>query len=94
MKVRRVVTGHTPDGKSTVVSDSEVDAITVSSLPGAEFLGATMAGLHQERRQVITSCGALGYSHSIWRHDENARMERTSTHDVLGSRIRAHRVSQ
>ena len=39
MKVRRVVTGHTPDGKSTVVSDSEVDAITVSSLPGAEFLG-------------------------------------------------------
>jgi len=27
MKIRRVVTGHTPDGKSTVASDTEVDAI-------------------------------------------------------------------
>jgi mannose-6-phosphate isomerase-like protein (cupin superfamily) len=37
MKVRRVVTGHTPDGKATVASDTEVDAITVDLLPGAEF---------------------------------------------------------
>ena len=37
MKVRRVVTGHTADGKSTVVSDSDVDAITIDLLPGAEF---------------------------------------------------------
>src|ERR1700745_2497792 len=37
MKVRRVVTGHTPDGKATVVSDTEVDAITLDLLPGAEF---------------------------------------------------------
>ena len=26
MKIRRVVTGHTPDGKATVASDSDVDA--------------------------------------------------------------------
>ncbi len=37
MKVRRVVTGHTPDGKATVASDTEVDAIMVDLLPGAEF---------------------------------------------------------
>jgi hypothetical protein len=37
MKVRRVVTGHTPDGKATVVSDTEVDAITLDLLGGAEF---------------------------------------------------------
>jgi mannose-6-phosphate isomerase-like protein (cupin superfamily) len=37
MKVRRVVTGHTPDGKARVASDSTVDAITVAVLPGAEF---------------------------------------------------------
>jgi mannose-6-phosphate isomerase-like protein (cupin superfamily) len=37
MKVRRVVTGHTPDGKSTVASDTEVDAITLDLMPGAEF---------------------------------------------------------
>ena len=29
MKVRRVVTGHTPEGKSTVASDTEVDGITM-----------------------------------------------------------------
>jgi mannose-6-phosphate isomerase-like protein (cupin superfamily) len=32
-----VVTGHTPDGKSTVASDTEVDAITLGLLPGTEF---------------------------------------------------------
>jgi mannose-6-phosphate isomerase-like protein (cupin superfamily) len=37
MKVRRVVTGHTPDGKATVASDTSVDAITLDLLPGTEF---------------------------------------------------------
>jgi mannose-6-phosphate isomerase-like protein (cupin superfamily) len=37
MKIRRVVTGHTPDGKATVASDSDVDAITIGLLPAAEF---------------------------------------------------------
>ena len=37
MKVRRVVTGHTRDGKATIASDMEVDAITLGFLPEAEF---------------------------------------------------------
>jgi mannose-6-phosphate isomerase-like protein (cupin superfamily) len=37
MKIRRVVTGHTPDGKATVASDTEVDAITIAVAPGSEF---------------------------------------------------------
>jgi mannose-6-phosphate isomerase-like protein (cupin superfamily) len=37
MKVRRVVTGHTPDGKATVASDTDVEAITLGLLPGTEF---------------------------------------------------------
>lgn len=37
MKVRRVVTGHTSDGKATVASDTLVDAITLGLLPGVEF---------------------------------------------------------
>ena len=37
MTVRRVVTGHTREGKATVASDTEVDAVTVAMLPGAEF---------------------------------------------------------
>ena len=37
MKIRRVVTGHTPDGKATVASDTEVEATTVALLPGVEF---------------------------------------------------------
>ena len=37
MKIRRVVTGHTPDGRAKVASDTEVDAITVAILPGMEF---------------------------------------------------------
>jgi len=37
MRIRRVVTGHTPDGKATVASDTEVDAITIRMLPGTEF---------------------------------------------------------
>ena len=37
MKIRRVVTGHTPGGKSAVVSDSSVDPVTVALTPGTEF---------------------------------------------------------
>jgi mannose-6-phosphate isomerase-like protein (cupin superfamily) len=37
MRVRRVVTGHTGDGKATVASDTKVDAITLALLPGTEF---------------------------------------------------------
>ena len=37
MKVRRVVTGHMAEGKSTVMNDSEVDPITTTLLPGFEF---------------------------------------------------------
>ena len=36
MKVRRVVTGHTPEGKATIVSDSEVDPTTLKITPGAD----------------------------------------------------------
>lgn len=36
MKVRRVVTGHTPDGKATVASDMEINAITTALVPGLE----------------------------------------------------------
>jgi len=38
MKVRRVVTGHRPDGKATVASDMAVEAITIRMLPGAEYV--------------------------------------------------------
>ena len=37
MKVRRVATGQTADGKSVVVSDEQLEPITVSLLPGAEY---------------------------------------------------------
>jgi mannose-6-phosphate isomerase-like protein (cupin superfamily) len=37
MKIRRVVTGHTPDGKATVASDIQVEPVTVALLPGMEF---------------------------------------------------------
>lgn len=37
MEVRRVVTGHTPDGKATIASDTRVEAITVSPWPGIMF---------------------------------------------------------
>jgi quercetin dioxygenase-like cupin family protein len=37
-KIRRVVTGHTPDGKAIVASDTNVAGVTPDSLPpGAEF---------------------------------------------------------
>jgi hypothetical protein len=32
MGVRRVVTGHTPDGKSIIASDTEVDAVPIGAL--------------------------------------------------------------
>ena len=37
MRVRRVVTGHSPEGKAIVASDEQVDPIVVSLLPGYEF---------------------------------------------------------
>ena len=37
MKTRRVVTGHTPDGKATVASDTEVEALTFTMVPGMEI---------------------------------------------------------
>ena len=37
MKIRRVVTGHSVDGRAIVVSDSEVDGTTVDMLPGSEW---------------------------------------------------------
>jgi len=37
MKVRRVATGHNAQGKAVVVSDAEVEGITLTPLPGAEF---------------------------------------------------------
>jgi quercetin dioxygenase-like cupin family protein len=37
MQIRRVVTGHAPDGKAMVASDTKVDPITVALLPGMEF---------------------------------------------------------
>jgi mannose-6-phosphate isomerase-like protein (cupin superfamily) len=37
MKIRRVVTGHTPDGKATVASDTEIDPITIALAPETEF---------------------------------------------------------
>jgi hypothetical protein len=37
MKIRRVVTGHTPEGKATVVSDTHVAGTTIDQLPGAAY---------------------------------------------------------
>lgn len=37
MTVRRVVTGHSADGKSVFMSNQNVDPVTVGALPGAEF---------------------------------------------------------
>lgn len=37
MKIRRIVTGHGPDGTSRVASDTLVDPITVALSPGTEF---------------------------------------------------------
>lgn len=35
--IRRVVTGHSPDGKAVVASDEVVDPVTAALVPGAEF---------------------------------------------------------
>ena len=35
--MRRVVTGHTADGKATVVSDADVKATALELLPGAAY---------------------------------------------------------
>lgn len=37
MKIRRVVTGHTPDGKSAVASDASLDPVTIALSPQTEF---------------------------------------------------------
>jgi mannose-6-phosphate isomerase-like protein (cupin superfamily) len=37
MRVRRVVTGHNPDGKAVFASDERLDALTLALAPGAEF---------------------------------------------------------
>ena len=37
MKTRRVVTGHTSDGRSMVASDTEIDPVTVALIPGVQF---------------------------------------------------------
>ena len=37
MNMRRVVTGHTPEGKATVVSDTNVAATTIDQLPGMAY---------------------------------------------------------
>ncbi len=37
MKIRRVVTGHGPDNKSGVASDTLVGPVTMALAPGTEF---------------------------------------------------------
>src|SRR5689334_289449 len=37
MRVRRVVTGHSPDGKAIFASDEVVEPVTVAMMPGYEF---------------------------------------------------------
>ena len=37
MRVRRVVTGHDPDGKAVFASDEQVDPLTLALIPGAEL---------------------------------------------------------
>jgi len=37
MKIRRVVTGHAPNGKSVVVSDIDINAITIALASGSKF---------------------------------------------------------
>jgi mannose-6-phosphate isomerase-like protein (cupin superfamily) len=37
MKIRRVVTGHDAKGKAVFVADEQVEPLTVSAMPGAEF---------------------------------------------------------
>ena len=58
MKIRRVVTGHTPDGKATVASDTEVDAITIGMLPGTEFYRLWGADESADMRLSIVSRGS------------------------------------
>jgi len=37
MKIRCVVTGHNPSGKSAIMKDAAVEPVTLSLLPGFEF---------------------------------------------------------
>jgi mannose-6-phosphate isomerase-like protein (cupin superfamily) len=43
--MRRVVTGHNTQGKAIVVSDSEVEPVTLALMPGSEF--TTLWGANQ-----------------------------------------------
>ena len=38
MRVRRVVTGHSPAGKAIVASDTEVESIELKALPDSSFV--------------------------------------------------------
>ncbi len=49
MGVRRVVTGHSTDGKAVVASDEVVDPITLDLLPGYEFY--RLWGSNEPRRR-------------------------------------------
>lgn len=38
MKIRRVVTGHTPQGRSAIASDTELEATRLTHMPGMQLL--------------------------------------------------------
>ena len=48
MGIRRVVTGHNSEGKAVFTSDTDVDPVTVSLIPGMEFY--RMWGIDQTAR--------------------------------------------
>ena len=52
MKVRRVATGQTADGKSVVVSDEQLEPITVSLLP-ARSTTLSGAAIHPSHCQPV-----------------------------------------
>ena len=93
MKIRRVVTGHTPDGKATVASDSDVDAITIRMLPGAEFYRLwdrteLLASVSQDvgfvatDRQALESC--LAGLNQLGVYDRPGRVAATGTGAFCG----------
>ena len=61
MRIRRVVTGHTDEGKATVVSDAEVDATTIDLLPGADtaLRGSGAPGFHGRTASDLAEQGGL-----------------------------------
>jgi mannose-6-phosphate isomerase-like protein (cupin superfamily) len=60
--MRRVVTGHTPDGKAIVASDTEVDPITVALSPEWEFYRLWGA----DETLVFPDDGSLRSSHAYF----------------------------